>query len=191
MNARSLLARSWRGVFAVGILLTAAPVFGLHAQAADPAQPFLPAWHRLADRDGWQMLVSAAFPREWPPRAGRRMAVVRYVYAYRLRPGLADGAETAAPWARSTERPDGTVTVALLQPGLRPLGLQGVRPLRAGEAELARRDAEAAAQLRAGGSGASDGLVHDFTCNWIARNGVVAAALTPLHPAFVQSLACP
>ena len=159
--------------------------------ATDPTQPFAQAWARLPGSAGWQMLVSAPFPRDWPPEGGGRgMPVVRYAYAMRLRPGLADGAEVAAPWARSTEADDGATTLALLDAGLHPLGIQGVRPLGNAELELVGREAEAAALLRVGETAATDPLVRAVTCGWIGRNGVAAAAITPLHPAFTRWLAC-
>ena len=178
----------------VGIVVVAALLSLVASQlqaATDPAQPFAQAWAQLPDSAGWRMLVSAPFPRDWPPQAGGQgILVVRYAFAMRLRPGLADGAEMAAPWARSTEADDGAATVTLLGTGLHPLGLQGVRPLRPAELDLVGRDAEAAGLLRAGGTTATDPLVRATTCSWIGRNGVVAAAIIPLHPAFTRWLAC-
>ncbi|MGI4946032.1 MAG: hypothetical protein ACRYHQ_36645 [Janthinobacterium lividum] len=48
-----------------------------------------------------------------------------------------------------------------------------------------------AGQLLASGPGATNGLVRDVTCGWIGRQGVAAAAITPLHPGFVRWMACP
>ena len=87
-----------------------------------------------------------------------------------------------APWARSTEADDGVTTMALLEAGLNPLGIQGVRPLSSAELDLVGREAEAAGLLRAGGAAATDSLVRATTCGWIGRNGVVAAAITPAAP---------
>ena len=136
------------------------------------------------------MRVSAPFPQSWPPPAAGGMAVVRYAYAARLRPGLVDGEEVAAPWARVTEAPDDMVSVEVLQPTLHFLSIQGVRPLGAGELAPAEREAEAAALLQAGDGRATDGLVRASVCGWVARNGVIAATVTPLHPAFTRWLAC-
>lgn len=72
-----------------------------------------------------------------------------------------------------------------------PLGLQGVRPLGAAEIALAGREQDLAGQLLASGPGATNGLVRDVTCGWIGRQGVAAAAITPLHPGFVRWMACP
>ena len=85
----------------VGIVVVAAllsfVVSRLQA-ATDPTQPFAQAWSRLPGTTGWRMLVSAPFPRDWPPEAGRHgLPVARYAFAMRLRPGLADGAEMTAP----------------------------------------------------------------------------------------------
>ena len=169
------------------LLMPAASAFA----AYDPTQPFAEAWSRLPGSRGWTLLVSIPFPRDWPPALGRQgMDVVRYAYAMRLRPGLADGAEMAAPWARSTETPDGAVTVTVLATELQPLGIQGVRPLSAAELDLAGRESEAARLLQAGAADATNPLVRAATCGWIARNGVVAAAITPLHQAFTRWLAC-
>ena len=182
-------AMPWLARAAFGALLFVSQ-FPAKAQVADPVQAFLPAWNRLAGTAGWQMLVSAPFPQTWPPSAPGSLGLVRYAFAMRLRPGLADGVETASPWAQATENADGSVSVKVLQSMLHPLGIQGVRPLRSGEWELAGREAEVAALLRAGGDRATDELVRAYTCNWIARQGVIAAAITPLHPAFTQWLAC-
>ncbi len=94
------------------------------------------------------------------------------------------------PWARSTESDDSATTVTLLEAGLNPLGIQGVRPLSSAELDLVGREAEAAGLLRTGGAAATDPLVRATTCGWIGRNSVVAAAITPLHPAFTRWLAC-
>ena len=186
-----MACQSHRGT--VGFVVVAALLslaMGRVQAATDPTQPFAQTWSRLSGSAGWQMLVSAPFPRDWPPEAdGRGMPVVRYAFAMRLRPGLADGAEMAAPWARSTED-NGVTTVTLLGAGLHPLGIQGVRPLNKAELDLVGREAEAAGLLRAGAPGATDPLVRAATCGWIARNGVAAAAITPLHPAFTRWLAC-
>ncbi len=86
---------------AVGFVVVAALLSFVASRlqaATDPAQPFAQAWSRLPGTTGWRMLVSAPFPRDWPPEAGRHgLPVVRYAFDMRLRPGLADGAEMTAP----------------------------------------------------------------------------------------------
>lgn len=164
-----------------GLLLAAAP--DLHA-------PFVSLWDGLSDRAGWQMLVSPAFPRDWPPPPNGPRAVVRYAYAMRLKPGLADGAEMAAPWAKITQSASGGVVVERLSDRLQPLGVQGVRPLRNAEMALIGREQEATDRMLAGGDEPEDGIVRDFACGWTARQGVVAAAIMPRHPAFARWLAC-
>jgi len=47
-----------------------------------------------------------------------------------------------------------------------------------------------AERLLAGDTRATDGLVREFTCGWISRQGVVAVAITPLHSGFTRWLAC-
>ena len=74
---------------------------------------------------------------------------------------------------------------------LQPLGLQGVRPLGAAEIALAGCEQDVAERLLTGGTQATDSLVRDVTCGWLSRQGVVAAAITPLHPGFVRWLTCP
>ena len=158
---------------------------------AGPEAALLPFWTELPGRAGWQMLVSPAFPRSWPPPPAGSGVVVRYAFAMRLKPGVADGAEMGAPWARVTVDARGAQAVERLSRRLRPLGLQGVRPLGTAEIALLGREQEAAERLLAGSPQATDGLVRDVTCGWIGRQGVVAAAITPLHPGFVRWLACP
>ena len=152
---------------------------------------FLPFWKELPDQAGWQMLVSPAFPQSWPPPPNGRRSVVRYAFATRLKPGVADGAEIAAPWARVTVDARGAQEVERLSRRLQLLGLQGIRPLSTAEIALAGREQDVAERLLAGGAQATDSLVRDVTCGWISRQGVVAAAITPLHPGFTRWLACP
>lgn len=182
--------RAFHGVL---ILLTCLlPGIDAKAQSSvpDASAVFLPAWSSLPDRAGWQMLVSPAFPGKWPLPIGRG-TVVRYSFAMRLDPAVSDAAEMTAPWARSTLSSTGEVVVEQLSARLQPLGLQGVRPLSSAELLLIGREQEVAQRLLNGGERAGDDVVRDFTCNWIARQGVVAAAIMPLHSDFQRWLACP
>ena len=120
-----------------------------------------------------------------------RGTLVRYSFAMRLNPSVSDGAEMAAPWAKSTLNSTGKIVVEQLSARLRPLGLQGVRPLRSEEIALLGREQEVEQRFLVGGKPATDGVVRDFTCSWISRQGVVAAAIMPLHPSFERWLACP
>ena len=176
--------------FAVAVAFSTLSMIQPHA-ATDPAQPFAEAWSRLSGSAGWRILVSPPLPLDWPPDAGGHgLTVVRYAFAMRLRAGLADSAEIAAPWARSTKTRGGAVTVTSLAAELHPLGIQGVRPLTKTELDLVGREDEAARLLQAGAPDAGDPLVRAATCGWIGRNGLVAAAITPLHPAFTHWLSC-
>ena len=166
---------------------------GQPAPVADPTARFLPAWQALQGREGgWSLLVSPAFPESWPPRKGSRgQAVVRYAFAYRPSVRIADGVEVGAPWARSVEAADSGVSVEMLRSRLEPLGIQGMRPMAGDEARLAGRTEEVAALLRTGPDPAREGLMRAFMCNWIGRQGVMAAEIAPHHPAFIRWLACP
>lgn len=156
---------------------------------ANPSAPFAAPWEQVAGSAGWHMLVSPAFPEHWPPLGGG--ALVRYAFAYRLPLHVADGAETAAPWARSVGKPGGAVRVELLRRRLDPIGIQGVRPMGAGEAELAGRQEEVAVLLLSPRlDPAAESLVRAFYCNWLGRQGVVAAAIMPRHPEFHRWLSC-
>src|SRR5207237_4424 len=93
-----------------------------------PGTPFDASWGRLPDRAGWRMLVSPAFPASWPPVRGAPGEVIRYAFAMRIPIGVSDGAEMAAPWARSRVAADGRVMVEPLQSSLQPIGIQGVQP---------------------------------------------------------------
>ena len=167
------------------------PLLSARAQtiSPDPGAAFLPAWNELADRSGWQMLVSPPFPGAWPPPAGSTL--VRYAFAVRLNPVIADGAEIAAPWATSTLGSTGEIVVERLVTRLQLLGVQGVRPLSTAEIALADREQDVTQRLIAGGDQATDAVVRDFMCGWIARQGVVAAAIMPLHSDFKHWLNCP
>ena len=159
------------------------------APASDPTTPFGPAWRQIGTAGDWQLVVSPAFPLAWPP-GPEGPVLVRYAYAMRLRPGLADGAEVASPWARSVAAATGRPSVDILQRRLEPLGTQGVRPLRADELGLALRGNDVAVLLAGSLDPGQEALVRAFTCGWIARNGVVAAAIAPRHPAFAAWLGC-
>lgn len=161
------------------------PAIDAKAQSSvpDASAVFLPAWNGLPGRAGWRMLVSPAFPGTWPLPSGRG-TLVRYSFAIRLDPAVSDAAEMTAPWAKSTLSSNGEVVVEQLSARLQPLGLQGVQPLESAEIVLIGREQKVAQRLLAGGERATDSVVRDFTCSWIARQGVVAAAIMPLHPDF-------
>ena len=167
------------------------PMLQSRAQTAaqDPETAFMSLWNDLPHRSGWQMLVSPPFPATWPQPPGG--TVVRYAFAMRLNPTVADGAEMSAPWAKSTRSATGVIAIERLSNRLRPLGIQGVRPLRSSEIAVGDREPEMARLLFAGGTAATNGVVREVTCAWIARQGVVAAAIMPLHPSFTKWLACP
>lgn len=169
---------------------TSAPAQPASPRKADPAAPFRAAWQGLSGaRDGrWDLHVSAGFPRSWPP--GAEPAVVRYAFAMRHARDLSDGMEVAAPWARSTESADGTVTMELLRPQVDRIGIQGVRPMRADELSLARREEEVAVLLTRPLDPAGESLVRRFTCDWLKRQGTAAAEILPRHEGFVRWLAC-
>jgi hypothetical protein len=171
-------------------ILLASVVWLLPAAAPDPKAAFVPLWNETPDRAGLQMLVSPAFPIDWPQRPNRKSAVVRYAFAMRLNSGVADGAEMTAPWAMITRDASGGTVVERLSLDLRPVGVQGVRPLRSAELALIGREQDVADRLLAGGDPVNDGLVHDFTCGWIGRMGLIAAEITPRHSAFMHWLAC-
>ena len=156
-------------------------MFGAAKAAPDGTAALLPLWEALPDRDGWQMLVSPAFPATWPPPMGGQREVVRYAFALRVAAGVADGAEMAAPWAKLTIRRDGGAVVHRLSDRLQPLGIQGVRPLATAEIALVPREQEVADRLLSG-RGLGDEVVQAFTCNWIARQGVVASRYHAFAP---------
>ena len=160
----------------------------LAAAAPDPKAAFAPLWNETPDHAGWQMLVSPAFPVDWPKRPDRS-AVVRYAFAMRLKSGVADGAELAAPWAMITQDASAGTVVERLSRSLQPIGVQGVRPLRSAELALIGREQEVTDRLLEGDR-VDDGLIRDFTCGWIGRMGLIAAEITPRHSAFVRWLAC-
>lgn len=187
--AAGALAPAWVATGPCGF----SPTDRCPAQPGDPSAPFASDWEQVAGSarggQGWVMHVSPAFPEHWPPRGGD--ALVRYASAYRLPQHVADGAETAAPWARSVGTPGVAARVELLRPWLEPIGMQGVRPMRAGEAELAGRQEEAAALLLSPRlDPAAEELVRAFYCNWLGRKGVLAAAIMPRHPEFHLWLSC-
>ncbi|MGI4946031.1 MAG: hypothetical protein ACRYHQ_36640 [Janthinobacterium lividum] len=97
---------------------------------AGPEAALLPFWIMLPDQASWQMLVTPAFPQSWPAPLAGRGAVVGYAFARRLKPGVVDGAEMAAPWARLTMNAEGVQRVERLSPTLQPAGPAGGTPAR-------------------------------------------------------------
>ena len=171
-------------------IVLASAIWLLVGAMPNPDAAFATLWESMPDRAGWQMLVSPPLPRDWPLRQDGHVAVVRYAFAMRLRPGLADSAEMTVPWAELIQTSDGAVDVESLSGRLEPLSLQGVRPLRSAEVTLIAREQEVVDQLLADGSPSDDRLLRDFTCSWMGRLSVVAAAIAPSHPAFMRWLAC-
>ena len=141
------------------------------------------AWAGLGEAArGWVPALSPPVPAAWPAAVGGRTR--RYAFAYRARPGLADGAEVAAPWAFVEEG------VTILTRTLTPLGIQGVRPMRAEEIALAERDAEVASLLAGPLDAAGAALIRAFHCGWAARQGVIARDVLARHPDFAAWLGC-
>ncbi|MCR0985241.1 hypothetical protein [Roseomonas populi] len=169
------------------LLLALAPA--ARAGAVPPGPEIEAAWAALGPAArGWSLLVSPAFPLAWPPDG--TAALRRYAFAYRQRPGLADGVEIAAPWAAADTHPGAPARIIRLAADLSPLGIQGVRPLGAEETRLIGREAEVAALLAAPPDEAGAALIRAFHCNWARRQGVVARAIAPSHPAFTAWLGC-
>lgn len=159
------------------------------AAESDASAPFAAAWANMGTAArGWVMAVSPALPTHWPPDA--HGALVRYAYAWTLHPHIADGQEEAAPWARSEGKPGEAPRVDVIRRTLESLGIQGVRPIRADEMQLAGRKEEVAALLTFPPSPASEQLIRAYYCNWRSRNGVIAATLVPRHPEFFAWLGC-
>ena len=156
-KALQVLKQTPNAVLAILLLLTQ----GASAQPIPaPETAFLKLWSAIPNRAGWDPLVSPAFPSRWPPPNGTGK-IVRYAFAIRIRPGVADGAEVAAPWGRSTLDGEGRLVVERLTTRLQPLGIQGVRPLSAVEITLLDQESAAAKLLLAGGGQARDGVVRD------------------------------
>jgi hypothetical protein len=55
---------------------------------------------------------------------------------------------------------------------------------------LLDREAKMTALLRRGEAMVHPELVRFVTCSWMARNGVIAGAIAPLHAAYFGRLAC-
>jgi hypothetical protein len=138
---------------------------------------------------GWSARVTPPLPSVWPPDG--RAGLVAYAYAARFSPGLSDGEKTAGTWARVVLE-DGAPVVKDVTP-LRPLGVQGGRPLQDGELEIARSDQAAIAELEAAARGKKlpdAPLVRKYYCFWRSTNGVIAEDLEGRHAAFFRWLAC-
>ena len=165
-----------------------APSTSARAQPREADPPLYEAWRRtLQPGEAWVPDMTPHLPLDWPIRDG---ALVRYGFAYRLRPGLADGAEMTEPYARVVEWPDGTTHVEQLTPRFVVRGIQGVRPLGREEAALANRRPELPALLRAPASAGRDAEIRAITCFWRSVLGVQASAVLPRHPAYAAWLGC-
>jgi hypothetical protein len=58
---------------------------------------FRDAFKQLAGSAGWALEVTPPLPVAWPGNE-----LVYYAFGRRLKPGLIDGCEVAAPWARAS-----------------------------------------------------------------------------------------
>ncbi len=153
----------------------------------EPGPEIEAAWAALGPaRRGWVLDVSPAFPASWPPDGTLR----RYALAWRHQPGIVDGVEVAEPWAQVETRPGSPARLIPLMPELRPLGIQGVRPMSAEELRVARSGAELDTRLATPGDSESAALIRAFHCGWARRQGVVARAILPRHPEFSAWLGC-
>jgi hypothetical protein len=164
------------------------------AEVSWPSEPALraavsQAWAQLAAGGGWTPHLSPPLPAVWPPDG--QGALVAYAYASRRRDGLGDGEETAGAWGRVVM--DKGLPVVKDRGALRPLGIQGVRPLRQGELAIARSEAAAIAALEAlvRGKTLEDApTVRRYYCFWQSTNGVIAGDLQARHTAFFRWLDC-
>lgn len=85
------------------------------------------AWPAVAG-DGWGPCLTTPLPLYWPPL--ERGVVVWYCYAQRMQPGLMDGVEISAPWARLIlQNTEVQPALQRLTEVIEPLGIQGVRPI--------------------------------------------------------------
>ena len=140
--------------------------------------------------------VAPPLPSSWPPQGPTTL--VFHVYAAAFDPSLADGERVQSTWALATLPPGaGEASLRTLRQPTRVLGIQGVRPLKAGEQaalSLARRDRAEEALLRLAREGRADGPeaadVRDYYCAWLSVNGVIAGELKDASPAFFAWLGC-
>lgn len=145
----------------------------------------------------WKFLLSPPLPCTWPASGSGKICY--YAYAYAMDPSLADGVRVAAPWAKvsldSPFHPE-AAKVETLGKQLQILGIQGVRPLAGGELEIAKSGDQAKQMLLNWVSEQTPlsqeeraGIVA-YYCQWTKTNGVIAAAINPLHADFFAWLGC-
>ncbi|HET9956681.1 MAG TPA: hypothetical protein VFQ61_19425 [Polyangiaceae bacterium] len=140
---------------------------------------------RLPGSAGWKLELSFPLPVGWPARS-----YVRYAYGSRLRPGLADGIEVAAPWAR-LDASDPSI-FEYLADRVSLLGIQGVHPMSRGEldliAEINRAGTVDDLLARAPHDPSAAELVRRYYCNWSKQ--LIPAQLLRHHPEFATFLDC-
>lgn len=150
------------------------------------------AWKGIQTPEGmWSYAISPPLPKAWP---AKQTELLYYAYAMSMVP--ADATRVSAPWARVTVQGDGTRRLEVLTPKLQVIGTQGVKPV--GDISIAglfkrAEILEGVMLALASGAAVSDRNVSEmkrYYCAWSSFNGVIAAKLRPLHPAFFQWLAC-
>ena len=137
----------------------------------------------------WSPRLTPPLPAVWPPDG--KGGYVVHAFAAAMRPSLHDGEEVAAPWIRF--QLGGGALESRDLGTLRRLGMQGVRPLNAAEAEVARTaDAAEQAVVALTKTTRSDPapLVKRYYCQWASNNAVIGAELKRLHAGFFTALGC-
>jgi len=140
--------------------------------------------------------VAPPVPSTWPPPGP--VELVFRVYAAVLDPSLGDAERILSAWALATlPAGAGDASLRTLRSPTRELGIQGVRPLAAREAEalsVATRDRAETALARLAAEGRDDGPeaaeVRRYYCAWISVNGVIAADLKGASGGFFDWLGC-
>lgn len=151
--------------------------------AFDPSDP---------ESINWAYRISPPLPTEWPP--AQNYGVVYYGYPYGLAAtGLADGEHIGEPWVQWEVASGELKNATVLSGELRPLAIQGVRPLDENGILLAHsRGYEHLIDLTRLPSKADPKTtqIRNYYCFWILHNGVIASHLAKFHKAFFAWLAC-
>lgn len=143
-----------------------------------------PHFRQIPGSIGWVLDVTPPVPMCWPEEP-----LVYYASARRFRPGLSDGQDIAAPWARV----DSQANVTLLTDSVTLLGTEGIRPLTRGEL-LLLQEVERAGPLQdlwplAPRDPAVAMLLRRWYCHW-SRVRLVSRDVLARHPEFAAFLDC-
>lgn len=150
---------------------------------------FEPAWKAIravkpvGPALAWGVRLTPVFPEPWPDPT----SVVVFAYASGLAIQMSDGENISRPFAVAHLRPGSDPVVEPLATALEKLGVQGIRPLRGDERELAQAAAAIDEQLASAPSVLSEQVIAYYRY-WVGVSGVIAGGLPESQKRFFAAV---